>query len=200
MVIIYTIAGVTGFLLSSFMGALSADSVLAAAARSPSAPRRRFSACSARWCITARRGGSSMVQSEAMGYAVTLFVFGLIMPGVDNAAHAGGFVGGYLAGMWLDPLKRERMDHFVGAAICLLATSAHWLATVHPAPAVPTVRASVIVSNWLMRKPVVLITGAGGEIGHGLIDRLARARRSRASSRSTSRGWTTRSRARWIAR
>src|SRR3982751_7098265 len=24
-----------------------------------------------------------------------------------------------------------------------------------------------------MRKPVVLITGAGGEIGHGLIDRLA---------------------------
>ena len=25
-----------------------------------------------------------------------------------------------------------------------------------------------------MRKPVVLITGAGGEIGHGLIDHLAR--------------------------
>ena len=25
-----------------------------------------------------------------------------------------------------------------------------------------------------MRKPVVLITGAGGEIGHGLITRLAR--------------------------
>src|SRR5438552_11155010 len=30
-----------------------------------------------------------------------------------------------------------------------------------------------------MRKPVVLITGAGGEIGHGLIERLA-ARRERA--------------------
>jgi FlaA1/EpsC-like NDP-sugar epimerase len=27
--------------------------------------------------------------------------------------------------------------------------------------------------NSLVRKPVVLITGAGGEIGHGLIDRLA---------------------------
>jgi hypothetical protein len=25
--------------------------------------------------------------------------------------------------MWLDPLKRERMDHFVGAAICLLLTA-----------------------------------------------------------------------------
>jgi hypothetical protein len=47
---------------------------------------------------------------------------GLIMPGVDNAAHAGGFAGGYLASMWLDPLKRERMDHFVGAAVCLGVT------------------------------------------------------------------------------
>jgi rhomboid protease GluP len=63
-----------------------------------------------------------MVHREAMGYAVTLFVMGLIMPGIDNYAHAGGFAGGYLAGMWLDPLKPERMDHFVGAAICILLT------------------------------------------------------------------------------
>jgi membrane associated rhomboid family serine protease len=55
-----------------------------------------------------------------MQYAVILFVFGLIMPGgIDNYAHAGGFAGGYLASMWLDPLKRERMDHLVGAAVCL---------------------------------------------------------------------------------
>ena len=45
-----------------------------------------------------RRGGSSMVRGEAAGYALTLFVFGLIMPGVDNYAHAGGFAGGYLTG------------------------------------------------------------------------------------------------------
>jgi rhomboid protease GluP len=70
-----------------------------------------------------RRGGSSHVRSQAMSYAITIFVFGLIMPGIDNGAHLGGFVGGYLAGMWLDPLKRERMDHFVGAAICLIATA-----------------------------------------------------------------------------
>ena len=42
---------------------------------------------------------------------MTLFVMGLILPRVDNAAHAGGFVGGYLAGIWLDPLKPERVDH-----------------------------------------------------------------------------------------
>ena len=69
-----------------------------------------------------RRGGSSLVGGQALQYAIVLFVFGLIMSGVDNYAHAGGFAGGYAASMWLDPLKRERMDHFVGAAACLVAT------------------------------------------------------------------------------
>ena len=57
-------------------------------------------------------------------------VFGLIMPGIDNSAHLGGFVGGYLASMWLDPLKPERMDHFVGAAFCLLATALAIIASI----------------------------------------------------------------------
>ena len=58
-----------------------------------------------------------------MNYAITMGVFGLIMPGIDNSAHLGGFVGGYLACKWLDPLKPERMDHFVAAAVCLIATA-----------------------------------------------------------------------------
>jgi rhomboid protease GluP len=69
-----------------------------------------------------RRGGS-IVRSEALGYAVTLGIMGFILPGVDNYAHGGGFLGGYLAGVWLDPLKPERMDHFFGAAICLVLTA-----------------------------------------------------------------------------
>ena len=48
---------------------------------------------------------------------------------VDNAAHLGGFVGGWLASKWLDPLKRERMDHYVVAAVCLLATAASIVAS-----------------------------------------------------------------------
>ena len=51
-------------------------------------------------------------------------IMGFILPGVDNYAHGGGFLGGYLAGMWLDPLKPERMDHLVGAALCLVLTGA----------------------------------------------------------------------------
>jgi hypothetical protein len=31
--------------------------------------------------------------------------------------------------MWLDPLKRERMDHLIIAALCLLATALAILAS-----------------------------------------------------------------------
>jgi len=125
MIIIYTIAGASGFLLSSLAGAyIPPLPFLSGAQFTVGASAPIFGLLGA-LVYYGRRGGSSMVRSEAMSYAVTLFVFGLIMPGggVDNFAHAGGFGGGYLASMWLDPLKRERMDHFIGAAICLGATA-----------------------------------------------------------------------------
>ena len=56
-------------------------------------------------------------------YALFMGIFGLIFPGVDNYAHAGGFAGGYLVGVLLDPLKPERVDHIVMAVVCLLATA-----------------------------------------------------------------------------
>lgn len=123
MIIIYTIAGVCGFLLSSSAGVyLPALPLLHGAQFTIGASAPIFGLLGA-LVHYGKRGGSSLVRSEALGYAVTIFVLGLIMPGVDNFAHAGGFAGGYLASMWLDPLKRERMDHFIGAALCLLATA-----------------------------------------------------------------------------
>ena len=59
-----------------------------------------------------------------MGYAVTLVIMGFIMPGVDNYAHAGGFLGGYLAAMWLDPLKPSAWTTSFIAALCLAADRA----------------------------------------------------------------------------
>jgi rhomboid protease GluP len=82
---------------------------------------RRSSACCA-LVYYGRRGGSRMVGSEALSYALMLGVFGFIMPGVDNYAHAGGFGGGYLAARLLDPLKPERIDHVVIALACLAAS------------------------------------------------------------------------------
>jgi rhomboid protease GluP len=67
-----------------------------------------------------RRAGSSAAGGMAWQYALIMFVMGLMMPGVDNYAHAGGFAGGYLTGRILDPLKPERVNHLLGAVVCLL--------------------------------------------------------------------------------
>jgi rhomboid protease GluP len=130
MIIIYTIACVVGFFFSSAAGHfLPGLPFLHGAARTIGASAPIFGLLGA-LVHYGRRGGSSLIGSQAFSYALTNFVFGLLMPGIDNFAHAGGFVGGYLASMWLDPLKPERMDHFVGAAICLLATALSIIASI----------------------------------------------------------------------
>ena len=122
MVIIYTISSAAGFLLSSFLAAHAAIPFLSGGSYTLGASAPIFGLLGA-LVHYGRRGGSSAIRSTAMSYAITMFMFGIFMPGIDNAAHLGGFVGGYLASKWLDPLKRERMDHFVGAAVCLFATA-----------------------------------------------------------------------------
>jgi rhomboid protease GluP len=141
MIIIYTISCVTGFFLSSTLPVpflhLGNFNILSGAGFTLGASAPIFGLLGA-LVHYGRRGGSSLVGAEAMNYAVSILLFGLFVQGVDNAAHIGGFIGGYLASMWLDPLKRERMDHFVGAAICLLATLLAILASV--VTALPTLR------------------------------------------------------------
>ncbi len=119
MVIIYTLASVCGFALSSAAFILQVPKFGAYFTVGASAPI--FGLLGA-LVYYGRRSGSSLVHGEAKSYAIGMFVFGLIMPGVDNAAHAGGFIGGYLSGMWLDPLKPERVNHMIVALVCLLVT------------------------------------------------------------------------------
>ena len=125
MVIIYTIAGAFGFILTSVAGhylSWMPIPFLRGAGVTVGASASIFGLLGS-LVYYGRRGGSSMIRTEAMGFATTLFVMGFILPGVDNYAHAGGFIGGYAASMWLDPLKPERMDHLVGAALCLVLTA-----------------------------------------------------------------------------
>lgn len=124
MIIIYTVASIFGFFLSSFFGAHPMWSLpfLRGAGYTVGASAPIFGLFGA-LVHYGRRGGSRLVYSQAMTYAVVLFLFGLVGSGVDNSAHLGGFIGGFLASVWLDPLKRERMDHFVVAAACLIATA-----------------------------------------------------------------------------
>ena len=124
MVIIYTVAGVSGFLLSSFAFAfLPHLPFLSGAGFTVGASASVFGFLGA-LVYYGRRTGSSLIRSEALRYALILGFFGLVMRGIDNFAHAGGFFGGYLAARYLDPLKAERIDHIVIAVICLIATLA----------------------------------------------------------------------------
>ncbi len=123
MVIIYTIAGACGFLLSSFAGAyVPALPLLRGAQFTLGASAAIFGLLGA-LVYYGRRTGSHLVRGQAVRYAVILGVMGLIMPGVDNFAHAGGFAGGYLAALMLDPLKPERIDHIIIALIGLAITA-----------------------------------------------------------------------------
>ena len=121
MIIIYTVAGVCGFVLSSTAGLILAGvpiPLLHGAQFTIGASAPIFGLLGA-LVHYGRRGGSSLVRREALGYALTLFLFGLFMQGVDNFAHAGGFAGGYLAALWLDPLRPERVEHLLAALVCI---------------------------------------------------------------------------------
>lgn len=72
------------------------------------------------------RGGSygSSVYREVSGWVISLFVFGLIFPGINNWAHGGGIIAGILIGWLLGYNERRRENHFdqALALLCGLAT------------------------------------------------------------------------------
>ena len=107
-VIIYTVAGAAGFLLSTLAGhALTLGA---------SAGIMGLLGALVRY---GQRTGSGHIRRQAWTWALILFVLGFLMRGVDNWAHAGGFAGGYLAALLLDPVKRERPGHMLVALLCL---------------------------------------------------------------------------------
>ncbi len=134
MVILYTVSGVVGFAFTSvageFLGAYLnmvpligrlLARLLGGAGFSVGASAAIFGLLGA-LVYYGRRTGSRHVGEAGLQYALMMGVFGLIMPGIDNQAHLGGFVGGYVAGRLLDPLKPERIDHLVAAVLCLVVT------------------------------------------------------------------------------
>lgn len=108
MVIIYTVAGILGFVFSVFGGAQLTVGASGAI----------FGLLGA-LVYYGRRTGSSHIQSQALYFAGINFLFGFFMAGVDNYAHAGGFIGGFLTAVLLDPLKPERVDHMAIALACI---------------------------------------------------------------------------------
>ena len=122
-VIIYTLAGVSGFFLSSAIGWYLPGLPFFGAAYTLGASASIFGLIGAA-AYYGRRPGSRFASNQAWSYATSMFVYSFILGGgrVDNAAHVGGFIGGYVAGRLLDPLKHERIDHLIIAVACLLAS------------------------------------------------------------------------------
>jgi rhomboid protease GluP len=123
-IIIYTIAGIAGFLMSSLAFVLFGGlpiPFLSGAPNTLGASAAVFGLLGA-LVHYGRKSGSNLIRTEAKSYAITMFIFGLIMPGIDNYAHAGGFLGGYAASAMMNPLTRERGDHLLMAIGCVVAT------------------------------------------------------------------------------
>ncbi len=123
-VIIYVVSGVCGFLLSSLAYAFLPPIPFLQGARLTVGASASIFGLLGALVHYGRKSGSSLVHGQAKQWAIILFVYGLIMPGggIDNFAHAGGFLGGYGMSVVFNPLTRERGDHLLVAALCLLAT------------------------------------------------------------------------------
>jgi rhomboid protease GluP len=88
--IIFIVAGAVGFLVSNLMG--NAPTIGASGA---------IFGLLAALIVHGRRAGRSHMTAQVWTWAVILFLFGFMMPGINNFAHGGGFAGGYAAAMVL---------------------------------------------------------------------------------------------------
>jgi rhomboid protease GluP len=120
MIIIYTVAGIGGFALSSFAGAFIPDLLFLRGGRFTVGASASIFGLLGAIVYYGRRSGSRHVSSQAWSYTLSMGVFGLLMPGIDNWAHGGGFAAGYVTALVLDPLSPERIDHVAIAVLCLL--------------------------------------------------------------------------------
>jgi rhomboid protease GluP len=125
-IIIYVVSGACGFLLSSFAGyylpPINLGIVLIAGGNLTIGASASIFGLLGALMHYGSRSGSSLIRGQAKQWALFLFVMGLFMRGVDNYAHAGGFIGGYAASAFFNPLTREKGDHMLIAAVCLLLT------------------------------------------------------------------------------
>jgi rhomboid protease GluP len=118
MVAIYTLGGVSGYVASWLAGVPFTIGASAAVC----------GLIGAMLHFGRSRGGTygNAIYRSVGGWVVSLFVFGLVFPGINNWGHAGGIAGGYLLGMILGygDARRETPFHRLLAVLCALATLA----------------------------------------------------------------------------
>lgn len=119
LVIIYTLASVAGFVLTTFMGIWPLPGPLRGAAfLTVGASAALCGMAGALWAYGQRTGDLAIVR-QIQKFVIYILVFGLLVQGIDNWAHIGGLAGGYLVARWLDPVKAESPNHLIAALVCL---------------------------------------------------------------------------------
>lgn len=117
LVLIFTGGGVLGFVLSNWAGVGTTIGASGAV----------FGLLGAMAAYGRSRGGffGMAVFRQYWQWAVILFIMGFLMPGVNNFAHAGGFVGGCLAAIALGhgDGRAERGVHALAAAAVVALTA-----------------------------------------------------------------------------
>ena len=116
LVVIFTVSGVVGFAVSNALGV----------PMTVGASGSIFGLLGAMVAFGRRRGGTfgALVLRQYGQWALLLFVLGFFMAGVNNFAHAGGFVGGLLTGFLLSFEEQRResgLDQLLAAG-CVIAT------------------------------------------------------------------------------
>ncbi len=98
--VVFSLTGAGGFLVS----------ILGHNAASVGASGSIFGLLGCMIAFGRRRGaGGDMMSQQFIQWAVALFILGLLFPGIDNWAHGGGFVVGYVLGQRLHGV-RERPE------------------------------------------------------------------------------------------
>lgn len=122
-VVIFTVSGVAGFVLSTFVGL----------ELTVGASGSIFGLFGALVAFGQKRGGTFgvMVLREYGLFALILFIYGLLPhTGVDNWAHGGGFVGGLTSGFALSLAEHRSetsLDHLLAGACVVLTIAAFGL-------------------------------------------------------------------------
>ena len=111
MFIIYTLGGVIGYVVSYFAGV-------------PFTIGASTAVCSLIGALLyygKSRGGEygSSVYRDVSGWVISLFVFGLIFPGINNWGHGGGIIGGIIVAA-LTGYKERRRENNVDQVLALL--------------------------------------------------------------------------------
>ena len=121
--VIYQVSAATGFLLSSFMG-VSAIAIPFLGGAPGITVGASASLCGLLGALLyfGRRTSSDFART-IWRYVIFIAIFGAFVPGIDNAAHLGGFLGGYFVASTFGAFTPERGQHGLWA-LGLVAASA----------------------------------------------------------------------------